>query len=127
MAVEDFEKWWEADGQKYSCQQLVGTLHWVFNRVNQKMATQFLNGICKGTIPEGDEWEPVQRLFVRLQENLTTQPLTRGFTEVFVVKAWNALRARTSLNNFRWGKKEGFPEVSGWDYDSHGVPVPKTM
>lgn len=100
----------------------IALLHWVFSRVDRPLAEQFLTALCDSTVPTEERWHPVKLLASKLQPNVGRQKLTRGYTECFTVKVWNALRENRSLERLGWKDDESFPQVSGWTY-MDGKPI----
>ena len=88
--------------------------HYLFSRVDQEMADDFVTKVVRGTgLQEGDPWYVLRERLVK--NTLSKSKLTKPYTMALCIKAWNHVRAGSKLRYLRWRENgdasEPFPLV----------------
>lgn len=110
--------------KRFTGPNLLATLHWIFTQADRDLTDEFLLSVLDNSVPRGSRWAPVAILASLLEDNLNPRRSLHGMlTQVYTIKAWNALREGKRVERLRWGQKEKFPRASGLTYTDDGRPV----
>lgn len=89
------------------------TLHWLFSRVDKRLAAEFAEVLASGD-------SDTRRPFVVFREHLIRQPLRPHLRKVYAgkaIKAFNAERNGQRPSILKLLKEEAFPQIDGLDID----------
>lgn len=94
----------------------VGTLYWLFSRVDADDAERFFRLLQHGEgLFKGD---PAHTLRERLlKDSKRHEKLSTQAKLAFAIKAWNEWRMGGRLSLLRWNSSESFPEITGFPDD----------
>lgn len=92
-------------------QTLIGTLHYIFNGIDEIDAGIFLNAFLSGDCGEHKELLKLRNYFLDIRMNEKTKGMMKNRTFVggVIIKAWNAWRDDRILRDFEYKKGEEFP------------------
>lgn len=92
---------------------LIGSLHYIFTKIDEVQAVVFLNALLSGDCGEHKELLKLRNYFLDIKMNDKTKGMMRNRTFVggVVIKAWNAWRENRKLRDFEYKKGEEFPRA----------------